>query len=69
MQLCEYENEQTLETLVAASRLYGKFDCPVARQKVSLSASAHDCGTGIEKRKQEKTRENKRKQEKTRENI
>ena len=29
--LCEYEN-QTLEAFVAASRLYAKFDCPVARQ-------------------------------------
>ena len=29
VQLCEYEN-QTLEAFVAASRLYTKFDCPVA---------------------------------------
>ena len=44
-QLCEYEN-QTLEAFGAASRLYGKFDCPVARQKFSLLVTAHDCETG-----------------------
>ena len=44
-QLCEYEN-QTLEAFVAASRLSAKFDCPVARQKFSLLATAHDCETG-----------------------
>ena len=31
VQLSEYEN-QTLEAFVAVSRLYAKFDCPVARQ-------------------------------------
>ena len=41
LQLCEYEN-QTLEAFVAASRLYAKFDCPVARQNFSFLASAHD---------------------------
>ena len=33
VQLCEYKN-QTLEAFVAASRLYAKFDCPVARQNI-----------------------------------
>ena len=46
VQLCEYEN-QTLEAFVAASRLYAKFDCPVARQKLSRLATAHDCETGL----------------------
>ena len=46
VQLCEYEN-QTLEAFVAASRLYTKFDCPVARQSVSLLATAHDYETGL----------------------
>ena len=40
MQLCEYGN-QTLKAFVAASHLYAKFDCPVARQNVSLLV--HDC--------------------------
>ena len=26
--------------------LFAKFDCPVARQKFSLLATAHDCETG-----------------------
>ena len=34
---------QTLEAFVAARSLYAKFDCPVARQKFSLLATAHDC--------------------------
>ena len=46
MQLCEYEN-QTLEAFVVASHLSAKFDCPVARQNVSLLATAHDCETGL----------------------
>ena len=46
VQLCEYEN-QTLEAFVAASRLYAKFDCPVARQNCPLLATAHDCETGL----------------------
>ena len=46
VQLCEYEN-QTLEAFVAASCLYAKFDCPVARQNLSLLATAHDCETGL----------------------
>ena len=46
VQLCEYEN-QTLEAFVAASRLYTKFDCLVARQNVSLLATAHDRETGL----------------------
>ena len=29
-----------------ASRLYAKFDCPVARQNFSMLATAHDCETG-----------------------
>ena len=33
--MCEYEN-QTLEAFVADSRLFAKFDCPVARQNFSL---------------------------------
>ena len=40
MQLCEYGN-QTLEAFVVASRLYAKFDCPVARQKFSLLVTAN----------------------------
>ena len=44
VQLCEYEN-QTLKAFVADSRLFAKFDCPVARQNFSLSASAHDYET------------------------
>ena len=43
--LCEHEN-QTWEAFVVASRLYSKFDCPVARQNVLLLATAHDCETG-----------------------
>ena len=46
VQLCEYKN-QTLEAFVAASRLSAKFDCPVARQNVSLLATAHDCETDL----------------------
>ena len=46
VQLCEYEN-QTLEAFVAASCSYVKFDCAVARQNVSLLATAHDCETGL----------------------
>ena len=42
VQLCEYEN-QTLEAFVVASRLYTKFDCPVAHQNLSALATAHDC--------------------------
>ena len=30
-----------------ANRLYAKLDCPVARQKFSLLATAHDCETGL----------------------
>ena len=48
VQLCEYEN-QTLEDFVVASRLYVKFDCPVACQNLSLLATAHDCKTGLSK--------------------
>ena len=29
-----------------SSILSAKFDCPVARQNISLLASAHDCETG-----------------------
>ena len=46
MQLCEYEN-QTLEALVAASRLSAKCDCPVTHQNFKLLATAHDCETGL----------------------
>ena len=46
VQLSEYE-KQTLETLVMASRLYAKFDCPVASQNFLLFATAHDCETGL----------------------
>ena len=42
----KYEN-QTLEAFVAGSRLYAKFDCPVARQSFSLLVPAHDCETGL----------------------
>ena len=42
----DYEN-QTLEAFVAASRLYAKFDCPVACRNFSLLATAHDCETGF----------------------
>ena len=45
VQLCEYEN-QTLESF-AASRLYAKFDCPVASQNASLLGTAHDQDTGL----------------------
>ena len=45
-QLYEYEN-QTLEAFVAASHLYVMFDCPVARQNVTLLATAHDCETSL----------------------
>ena len=41
VQMCE------LEAFVAASRLYAKFDCPMARQNCSLLATAHDCETGL----------------------
>ena len=44
-QLCEDEN-QTLEAFVAVSRLYAKFDCPVAHQNISFLATAHDWKTG-----------------------
>ena len=30
-----------------SSILSAKFDCPVARQNVSLLATAHDCETGL----------------------
>ena len=40
VQLCEENENQTLEAFVAASCLYAKFDCPVARQNVSLSYCA-----------------------------
>ena len=30
-----------------SSILYTKFDCPVARQNLSLLATAHDCETGL----------------------
>ena len=46
VQLCEHEN-QTLKFFFAASRLYAKFNCPVARQNVSPITTAHDCETGI----------------------
>ena len=46
VQLCESEN-QTLEAFVADGRLSAKFDCPVARQNVSLLATAHDCEIGF----------------------
>ena len=32
---------------VAASRLFAKFDCPVARQNICLLATAHDCEIGL----------------------
>ena len=47
VQLCEYE-KQTSEAFVAVSCLYTKFNCPVARQKFSLLATAHDCETGLQ---------------------
>ena len=44
VQLCEYTHTHTnFGSFAATSRLYAKFDCPVARQKVSLLATAHDC--------------------------
>ena len=46
VQLCEYEN-QTLEAFVADRRSYVKYDCAVARQNLSLLATAHDCETGL----------------------
>ena len=46
VQLCECEN-QTLKGFLVASRLYAKFDCPVAHQNISLLATAHDCETGL----------------------
>ena len=42
VQLCEH-GKPTLEDFVVASRLYAKFGCPVACQKFSLLATAHDC--------------------------
>ena len=36
-----------MEAFVATSRLYAKFDCPVAHQKFSLLATVHDCETGF----------------------
>ena len=46
VQLCEYVN-QTLEAFVAASRSYINFDYPVAHQKFSLLATAHDWEPGL----------------------
>ena len=46
VQLCEHEN-QTLEAFAADSRLSAKFDCPMARQNVSLLSTVHDCETGL----------------------
>ena len=46
VQMCEYEN-QTLETFVAASRLYARFDCTVAHQNFPLLSTAHVCETGL----------------------
>ena len=45
-QLCEYEN-QTLEAFDVASRLYAKFDCPVACQNCSLLVIVQDCETSL----------------------
>ena len=42
VQSYEYEN-QTLEAFVAASRLSAKFDCPVARQNLSILLRALSC--------------------------
>ena len=44
--LCKYEN-QTLEAFAADSRLYAKFDCPVAHQNFSHLATACHCVTGL----------------------
>ena len=38
---------QTFEAFVTTSHLYAKFDCPEARHKCSLLATAHDCETGL----------------------
>ena len=47
VQLCEYEN-QNMQAFVTASRLYAKFDCPVACQNFSLlDIAKHDCETGL----------------------
>ena len=46
VQLYEYEN-QTFEGFVAASRMFGKSDCPVARRNLLVLATAHDCETGL----------------------
>ena len=46
MKSCEQEN-QTLEAFVVTSRLYTKFDCPVARQNFPLLATVHDCETSV----------------------
>ena len=44
LQLCEDEN---LGSFWYVSRLYAKFDCPVARQNIPLLATAHDYETGL----------------------
>ena len=42
-----WDENQTFEAFVAASSLYAKFDCPVARQNLSLLDTAYDCETGF----------------------
>ena len=32
----------------AVSRLYAKFDCPVAHRNISFLPTAHDCETGLQ---------------------
>ena len=46
VQLCENEN-QTLEAFVVSSRLYAKFNCPVAHHRFFILATAHDCEGGL----------------------
>ena len=38
---------QTLKAFVAVSCLSAKFYCPVARENISVLATAHDCDTGL----------------------
>ena len=45
--LLREDENQTLKAIIAASRLYAKFDCPVARHNFSHLATAHDCETGL----------------------
>ena len=46
VQVCEYEN-WTLEVFVVVSRLYDKFDCPVAHQNISFLTTARVCETDL----------------------